>query len=190
MGIISFLNKRLVSEHRGNNHMVDVDKLRQILGSRAASVSVVTAVDSDGRPRGFTCTDFCSVSAQPLMLLVCVSKQSETLPAIQHSQAFVLNILAAGRDAISNRFASKLEDKFTDARWQPSRHANGSPILVDDAVAYAECVVAQAVEAGDHWVFLARIMDGGVDEELGPLMYFRRAYGAWPRIDPPTDATG
>lgn len=163
--------------------MIDTQGLRLILGSRAASVSVVTAVDGDGAPRGLTCSDFCSVSADPPMLLVCVSKSSETLAAIQHSQCFVLNILAAGREEVSNRFASKLSDKFDGLAWRPSEQAGGAPVLEQDVVAFAECRVAMTVDAGDHFVFVGHILDGKADQELGPLMYFRRRYGAWPQSD-------
>lgn len=163
------------------------DNMRKVLGARASSVAVITSVDSEGQPRGLTCTAFCSVSIDPPMLLVCIDKGSETLPALAHTEAFVVNILAAGREEVSNRFASKEKDKFQGIEWQPSRHAKGSPILVQDALAYAECTVAQAIEAGDHWVFIGYIIGGSAHQEVGPLLYFRRSYGAWPQPDPNQD---
>lgn len=157
--------------------------VRKILGSRASSVAVITSVDAESQPRGLTCTAFCSVSVDPPMLLVCVDKNSETLAALRHSGAFVVNMLAAGREEVSNRFASKEADKFRDLYWEASTTAKGSPILRADVVAYAECVVVATVEAGDHWIFLGSIGAGSADESLGPLLYFRRTYGAWPSED-------
>ena len=155
--------------------------VRNILASRASGVAVITALDSDGQPRGLTCSAFCEVSADPPLLLVCVDKRSETLVAIREAGSFVVNILAAGRDEVSNRFATKYSDKFDGLAWEPSSAANGAPILHQDVIAYAECRVFQSFESGDHWIFVGQILDGMADEDLGPLLYFRRRYGAWPQ---------
>lgn len=163
--------------------MIGQPQIRSILASRASGVAVITSVDENQQPRGFTCSAFCEVSAEPPLLLVCVDKRSETLQAIQHSEAFCVNILAGGRDELSNKFATKQADKFDGIRWQPSDAANGVPVLNEDITAYGACQVVQAIEAGDHWIFVGQIVDGRADEELGPLLYFRRRYSAWPQRD-------
>lgn len=164
---------------RGEGVPVDFELFRGIVGSFPTGVSVVTALDADGVPRGLTSNALCSVSADPPLLLVCVDKQSQTLPAMQASNGFVVNFLAAGREVISNRFASKDPDKFSGLKTQPSQIAGGAPILVDDVVAYAECVKHEVIEAGDHWIFVGRV-EGGAVPGGTPLMYYRRTYAAWP----------
>jgi flavin reductase (DIM6/NTAB) family NADH-FMN oxidoreductase RutF len=109
-----------------------------------------------------------------------VDKRSNTLPALQHSKAFVVNFLSAGRDELSNRFASKEPDKFRDVEWRASEVAKGAPILHQDVVAYAECVVDQEIDAGDHYVYIGLMEGGETLEGVSPLTYFRRVYGAWP----------
>lgn len=158
---------------------VELDLFRNLVGSFPTGVTVVTALDADGTPRGLTSNAFSSVSANPPLLLVCVDKRSQTLPALEHSGAFVVNFLKAGRDEISNRFASKDPDKFRDLAWDTSALAKGAPILKDDVIAYAECVTWQAIEAGDHWVYLGQIEGGAVLDDEAPLMYYRRQYAAW-----------
>jgi len=66
---------------------------RDLLSSFPAGVTVVTAFDADGNPRGLTLIAFCGVSLEPPLVLVCVDRGSNTLPAIQHSGGFTINFI-------------------------------------------------------------------------------------------------
>jgi flavin reductase (DIM6/NTAB) family NADH-FMN oxidoreductase RutF len=156
---------------------VDREAFCRILGSFPTGVAIVTARAVDGTPRGLTSSAVCSVSLSPPLLLVCVDKTSRTLEAIRSSGAFVANILAAGAEELSRRFASKAHDKFAGVRWEPAGAAGGAPILVDDVEAYAECLVEQTVDAGDHYVIIGSVEGGGVKAK-GPLLYFQGRYKA------------
>ncbi len=146
------------------------------MGAFPTGVTVVAALDAQGRPRGLTVSALCSVSADPPLMLVCLDKNSNTLPAIRHSGRFAVNYLAHGRDRIANLFASKEGDKFSGIAWQPA--GNAMPWLHQDSIALAECSVTGEVDAGDHIVVIADV-DGGRVPEPGsrPLVYFRRGYG-------------
>src|SRR6266536_4037747 len=98
---------------------VDIELFKNVIGSFPAGVTIVTARGADGVPRGLTSNAVCSVSANPPLLLVCVDKRSQTLPSIQTSGAFVVNFLVAGREELSNRFASKDPDKLAGVAWEP-----------------------------------------------------------------------
>ncbi len=146
-------------------------------------MTVVTTVAADGSPRGLTSNAICSVSLDPPLLLVCVDKRSGSLPALLESKAFVVNFLAAGRGDLATRFAAPGADKFANTRWEPSKVACGAPILVDDNIAHAECVLSQTVEAGDHFVLFG-LIEAGSSTGGAPLMYLRRTYAAWPDPEP------
>lgn len=152
---------------------------RELFASFPTGVAVVTATGSDGRPRGLTSTSLCSVSLEPPLLLVCIEKDSATLAAIQASGSFVVNLLAAGEEELAGLFATKGAEKFEGLSFEPSAIAAGAPILPERDVAWAECVVTEAVEAGDHWVFIAR-MDGAAAPGGPPLLRLRRSYAPWP----------
>jgi flavin reductase (DIM6/NTAB) family NADH-FMN oxidoreductase RutF len=178
---------RMVAANAAERNGVDTDKPRAgvdkatffaIMGAFPTGVTIVTALDADGSPRGLTSNAVCSVSAEPPLLLVCVDKRSQTLPALQSTRRFVVNYLQAGRDALANLFASKEPDKFADVAWRPA--ANGMPLLHEDSLAWAECSVIQEIDAGDHIVFLGQVEDGQPPVPASqPLMYFRRTYGTW-----------
>jgi flavin reductase (DIM6/NTAB) family NADH-FMN oxidoreductase RutF len=162
---------------------IDGQVFRAVVGSFPTGVTVVTAVGKDGVPRGLTSNAVCSVSAEPPLLLFCIDKRSNTLDALLEARAFVINFLAAGRGDLATLFASRGGDKFRGLHWLPSGAARGAPILVDDTVAYAECLVSQIIDAGDHLVFIG-LVEQGYSNEGTPLMYLRRTYAAWPLEQP------
>ena len=150
-----------------------------IMGAFPTGVGIVTTLDANHQPKGLTSNALASVSADPPLMLVCVDRNSNTLPALRDSQQFVVNYLAAGTGDLANRFASKDPDKFVNVSWRPAR--NGMPWLHRDSIAHAECSVTQEIEAGDHLMLLAQVDDGQPPApDTKPLMYFRRTYGTWP----------
>jgi flavin reductase (DIM6/NTAB) family NADH-FMN oxidoreductase RutF len=149
-----------------------------IMGAFPTGVGVVTSLDEHNQPRGLTSNALCSVSAEPPLMLVCIDRNSNTLPALRHSRKLVVNYLSAGRGDLANLFASKEPDKFQGVSWRPAN--NGMPLLHTDIIAHAECDITDEIEAGDHYVLLAQVVDGQPPAPgTKPLMYFRRTYGTW-----------
>lgn len=140
-----------------------------------AGVTIVTTLDERRRPRGLTCTATCSVSAQPALLLVSLDNRSGTLAAIRATRHFVVNYLLSGRGELSNRFATSGVDRWKDLAWRANQ--DGVPVLYADSLAYTECRMTNAVEAGDHTIVVG-LVQGGKAPAPGtqPLIYFRRAY--------------
>jgi flavin reductase (DIM6/NTAB) family NADH-FMN oxidoreductase RutF len=149
---------------------------RDIMACFPSGVAIVTAHESGTRPRGLTLSAFCPVSLNPPLVLVCIDKGSNTLPALLESGGFTVNFLAGGREHLAVLYASKAEEKFDGIAWTRPENPQGGPILHEDSSAYAVCVTQQAIEAGDHWVFIGLVVDGAVMEGRLPLVYHRRAF--------------
>ena len=149
---------------------------REIMSCFPSGVAIVTAHESGTRPRGLTLSAFCPVSLEPPLVLVCVDKRSHTLPALRESGGFTVNFLAAGREHLAVLYASKADEKFGGIAWRRPDLPEGGPILHEDSAAYAVCTTREAIEAGDHWIFVGEVRDGAVIEGRLPLLYHRRAY--------------
>ena len=52
----------------------DLAEFRRALGAFVTGVTVVTTIQPDGSPRGFTANSFTSVSLDPPLVLVCIAK--------------------------------------------------------------------------------------------------------------------
>jgi flavin reductase (DIM6/NTAB) family NADH-FMN oxidoreductase RutF len=146
------------------------------MASFPSGVVVLTAVGHDGRPRGLTVSAFCAVSLEPPLALACIDKTSNTLPAVQHTRGFTANILAAGREQLARRMASKLSAKFDAINWRPPESPIGGPILEEDAAAYAVCTLKETIDAGDHWVLIGLVTEGSTREGVAPMVFSRRGY--------------
>lgn len=158
---------------------LDHEQFLEVMANFPAGVAVVTALDRDRRPAGLTISAFCSVSREPPLILICVDRGSATLPAIQVSEKFTVNFLSEGREPLARSFATKEPDKFAGLSWRhPEELPGGGPVLHEDTVAHLACVVDQAVEAGDHWVFIGRVIEAAVEEGARSLLYHRRNFSS------------
>src|SRR3954468_15723725 len=115
---------------------VDPARYREVIGSFATGVAVVTAHGPDG-PAGLTTNAVSSVSLDPLLLLVCFDNGSRTLPVVRASRRFAVNVLRDDQVELPAVFASKrvAREKF-DAVTHAVAH--GVPVL-DDALAWLAC---------------------------------------------------
>jgi flavin reductase (DIM6/NTAB) family NADH-FMN oxidoreductase RutF len=156
--------------------VIDPERFRQVMASFPSGVVVLTAFGQDGQPRGLTVSAFCAVSLVPPLALACIDKTSNTLPAVQHARGFTANILAAGREQLARRMASKLSDKFDAVKWRRHESGGGGPILEEDAAAYAVCSLKEAIEAGDHWILIGHVLAGAQRDGATPLIFSRRGY--------------
>lgn len=156
---------------------VDGDAFRDVMASLPTAVSVVTALDQEGSPRGLTCSAVCSVSANPPQVLVCINQRNGSLAAIRHSGAFVVNILGSTSAGLSDQFASSAAEKFGDVDWRPAPNS-GLPVLAGSAHAFIDCELAADITAGSHAILVGAVQACGTDlDSVHPLLYWRRAYG-------------
>jgi 3-hydroxy-9,10-secoandrosta-1,3,5(10)-triene-9,17-dione monooxygenase reductase component len=155
---------------------VDPRAYRDAIGHWATGVAVVTCQGPDG-PAGLTTNAVCSLSLDPILLLVCFDNASRTLPAVRASRRFAVNILAAGREDLAAVFASK---RVQAEKFEAVTHRieEGVPVL-DDALAWIACDVAELHPAGDHTIGIGAVThvhhlpDG---EAPPPLLFYRGRY--------------
>src|ERR1700742_3269285 len=115
---------------------VDPARYREVIGSFATGVCVVTAHGDDG-PAGLTTNAVSSLSLDPLLLLVCFDTTSRTLPVVEQAGRFAVNILRAGQEDLARIFASKGGGRG-EVRVVTHTVAHGVPVL-DDALAWIAC---------------------------------------------------
>lgn len=123
---------------------------------------------------------FCSLSANPPLILVCVDLVSNTLPAIRASGEFTVNFLADGSEETARRFASKSTEKFSDLRCQQPLSGKGGPVLTDVCSAYLACTAIEELRGGDHAVFVGRVEEAMVVPGTSTLLYGQHTFGHWP----------
>ncbi|MEZ5676701.1 MAG: flavin reductase [Thalassovita sp.] len=151
---------------------IDPRTLRNAFGTFMTGVTVVTALDHNKAPIGFTANSFTSVSLDPPLVLVCVANSSKNYAALAGADGFAVNILAENQIEISNTFARPSEDRFAHVAWHPG--PAGSPVLQGGS-AWFDCTMHQTVDAGDHMILIGQVraFDSSIHPGLG---YVRGAY--------------
>ena len=155
--------------------MIDTSEFRRVVSHFASGVTVVTTLRPDGRPCGLTASAVCSVSLEPTLVLVCVEKAADSHGCIEQSGVFAVNVLADGKgETLARRFAGEdVEGKFTGVAFRPEH--SGAPVL-DEALAWLDCRVADRFTGGDHTVFVGEVVAADAGEG-SPLLYYRGGYG-------------
>ena len=154
---------------------IEADLFRQLLSRFATGVTVLTTRDGEGRPVGMTASSLASVSLVPPLVSVCVDVSADMHRVLSASGDFVVNILSAGQEELSRRFAAQpAEGRFDGVPW---RETSTGLILLGGALAHIECERFADFPLGDHTLFVGRVT-GGTVGEAEPLLYFRGSYGA------------
>jgi 3-hydroxy-9,10-secoandrosta-1,3,5(10)-triene-9,17-dione monooxygenase reductase component len=143
----------------------------RVMGSFPTGVVVVSA-RYEGNPYGMTVNSFASVSLDPLLLMFCAARDSSTWPRLRAAGRFAVSVLGADQEKVCRLFATKGADRFASLPW--SLNGSGQPIL-DNAIAWFDCVIAEVVPAGDHEIVLGSVLN--VHERVGgePLVFHRGA---------------
>ena len=166
--------------NRQTTDAVSPEHMRRILARFCSGLTVVASHDELSGPVGFTCQAFTSLSLDPPLILICVSRTSSTWPKISRIGQFSVNVLNKRAKPVSDQFARSGNDKFAGVAWTYSD--SGLPHL-EHSLAWLDCSVESESEGGDHLIVVARVdaLKVGVSEE--PLLFFNRDYRSLSRLD-------
>ena len=151
----------------------DQKLFRNALGMFATGITIVTTTTTTGDPIGMTVNSFASVSLDPPLVLWSVGQHANSFDIFTQTTHFAIHVLRQDQESLSNRFASRGEDKFGDLAWQPGEY--GSPILPEYAVCF-QCQTEHAYPGGDHTILVGRVMNFDDRGDQEALLYFRGGY--------------
>jgi flavin reductase (DIM6/NTAB) family NADH-FMN oxidoreductase RutF len=148
------------------------EQYRSVMGHFATGVTVVTAATPDG-PVGMTANAVCSLSLEPLLLLVAFDNESRTLPVVRETGRFGVNVLAAGQAELARLFASKTPEREKFAGVAHTVH-DGIPVI-EGVLAWVGCRLERLVPGGDHTIGIGAVESAEAGQG-DPLIWYRREY--------------
>jgi flavin reductase (DIM6/NTAB) family NADH-FMN oxidoreductase RutF len=154
-------------------HGQDSKALRSALGSFATGITVVTVCGPSAEWVGLTVNSFNSVSLEPPLVLWSLALSSPNREVVSRASHYAVNVLAADQGEISQRFASKIADKFAGLDCRTG--ASGVPLL-PGCCAWFECRTVAQYPGGDHLILLGEIERFEASEAAEPLAYSRGRY--------------
>jgi flavin reductase (DIM6/NTAB) family NADH-FMN oxidoreductase RutF len=153
--------------------MPQKDITKSAMRSFTYGLYVAASMAPDG-PRAATISWVTQVSFEPRLIAVAMRKETAIHDAVQASGMFSLNVVGADKSDFAKAFfkANPTNDNQI-AGYQFELKLNGVPVF-DDAPTWIICeVVETAGDAGDHTLFVGRVVDSGVSEPIPPALALR-----------------
>ncbi len=150
-------------------------ELKSLMRAFPQGVTIITARQGD-ELYGITVSSFTSVSLNPPLVLVSISKEAPTHGALLNSENFAVNILGSDQAHLSEKFAGRAagsSGKFRGTRYRTGK--NGSPIL-EQSLGFLECKLWGTYDGGDHTIILGEVTNAESKKGSLPLVYYDRQY--------------
>jgi flavin reductase (DIM6/NTAB) family NADH-FMN oxidoreductase RutF len=153
---------------------VEPSRFRSVMGNFATGVTVVTAAGPTG-PVGMTANAVCSLSLDPLLVLVCFDNTARTLGVVRDRGRFGVNVLSSDQEELARLFSSKLPE---DEKFAGVSHAvhDGIPVI-GGTLAWVGCRLERLVPGGDHTIGIGAVESAETgDPGARPLLWLRGRY--------------
>jgi len=134
----------------------------------------VLTVDVEGERLGLTVGSVVSLSLEPPLVGVSVSRQAAMHELLRRTDEFALSLLAGDQEAVAQHFARGVPPF---AHWQGVllREGEGPP-LIDGALGWIRCRRGAEHEAGDHTLFVGEVLAAERGRVAPPLVYLGQRY--------------
>ena len=113
------------------------------------------------------------ITAEPATIAVSINKKNFTHDFITQSKVFAVSVLEQEVDMkFIGRFGFKSgrdEDKFEGVNYKIG--VTGSPIIMENTIAYLEAEVIQAIDVGTHTLFVGKVVEAENIKKAKPLTY-------------------
>lgn len=151
------------------------DAFAQAFRRHAAGVAVITALDPDGRPVGFTATSLASLAANPPLATFNMARSASSWPAIERTDRVVIHMLGLDDLAVAKIMAGDNAKRFEGDHWEPGPF--GLPLLKGVTAWMVGTIVARTSVAANAMIAV-QIDEGALGEPDEPLLYHERAFRA------------
>jgi flavin reductase (DIM6/NTAB) family NADH-FMN oxidoreductase RutF len=166
----------MASPKPGSRSTPRPELFREVFGRFATGVAVITSTGPSGGG-GMTANALCSVSLEPLLVLVCLARSARTLPVVKETGRFAVNLLAADQRTVAGLFASKAPE-HEKLQQVEHRLVAGMPVI-NGTIAWAVCDVRELLPGGDHTIAIGEVVDMGLGTGE-PLLWFEGRYHQLP----------
>lgn len=151
----------------------DSKDFRRALSQFPTGVTVITTRDPEGNYVGMTASSFNSVSLTPPLVAWGIDKGALSAEVFKNTSHFAINVLTSEQMALSNRFASRGEDKFSGVKV--SDGVGGCPLL-SDCAAYFQCKTWAVYDGGDHHILVGEVVKYDYSPHTSALVFHKGRY--------------
>ncbi len=137
-------------------------------------IVIAVAKDKTGRANPITLGWTMLASGTPPMMAISVAKTHYSIQTIRFSECFTISFPSADMAAQALLFGSKSGSdtgKFAESECKTEPAKQIDSLLLSDAVANFECTLVSETDAGDHIIFLGKIIAAHKNTEPKKRLY-------------------
>jgi flavin reductase (DIM6/NTAB) family NADH-FMN oxidoreductase RutF len=150
------------------------DEFRALMRRAPASVAVLT-VDTGRERLGLTIASLVSLSLEPPLVGVSISRQAAMHELLREAGGFTVSILAGGQEWLAQHFARGVPPIGMWHGITTEEGVRGAPLLAG-ALGWLECRLVSEHETGDHSFFVGEVESVQLGEPAPPLVYHDGSY--------------
>lgn len=137
-------------------------------------VVIVIAKDKNGKANPITLGWTMLASGTPPMMAIAVASTHYSIECIRYSKCFTITFPSAEMADAALFFGSKTGRDFdklanSDCKTEPAKEIDS--LLLTDAVANFECTLESQTVAGDHIIFVGRVVAAHTNTESKKRLY-------------------
>jgi flavin reductase (DIM6/NTAB) family NADH-FMN oxidoreductase RutF len=167
------MNIRDESTQPGTLAVDDLEAFKRAFRRHAAGVAAVTALDSNGKPVGFTATSLASLAAVPPLATFNMAQVASAWPAMTVGNHVAIHTLGPRTRQLAEKLAADHATRFDGDHWKPGPY--GVPIL-EGVTSWMLGRIIEVHPVHNNAVVVVQIETGALGPEDDALLYHERAY--------------
>lgn len=155
--------------------MATKEEIGSSLGKIPSGVGVLTSKDG-AEESAMLASWFQQAAFEPPMITVAVNKSRPIQALIEASKKFCVSVFHTNQKDLFSHFAKGFEPGVDPFDGIGVERRTTECAVISDAMNYLDCELISSVDAGDHTVYLGRVIDAGVLND-GKSMVHTRSNG-------------
>lgn len=137
-------------------------------------IVIAVAKDKNGKANPVTIGWTMMASGEPPMLAIALAPKRYSTAAIRHSKCFTIAYPTeemAKETMFFGTHSGKTTDKLAETGCKHSAAEKIDSVILDDAAANFECVLEDELAAGDHIIFVGKVVACHINSENKKRLY-------------------
>lgn len=146
---------------------MDSKKLREVAGSFATGITVVTVKTEKGEIKGMTANSFVSISLEPALVGFFIMSDGSLMEHLNINTPLGISILTSKQEDISNQFAG-FNKEDVEVKYEVSLEY----AIIKNSLAWYKTKIVSIQLIGDHHMIVCSVLDLNKNTKKEPLLYY------------------
>ncbi|MEO0143400.1 MAG: flavin reductase family protein [candidate division WOR-3 bacterium] len=152
------------------------EKFKEFMRNVPQAVFIAIGKSTDNKLAGLTISSFESISLKPLITLISIDKNAESLNVFLKAIGWTISLLNEEQEEISKFFSNKDISQAERFKLEYPKSASLKIPYIENAIGYIECIYYRHLEMGDHIIFFGKVVNVQMLNDKKPLIYYHRSY--------------